>query len=261
MAIFDVRAQIGTTPLWGAPFSDAHLLRTMQKYGIEQSIVSSTLASTCDIVRGNAQIAQAIKDKPSLLGCITVNVHYPDQAIAEMRRYLLKPDFAAMQIFPGSPKRSVTLDESEDILNAYRRYRRPVLIRAENREDVLAADEIARAFPGIKVVLLSMGGDAWRNAAACAHKTLNLVLEISGSLSTDKIKHCVDLIGAHRMVYGSNLPFMDPSATIGLVEDSDISDSDKALIFQGTAARIFRPPAEEPDEEEPQIGAAPPRRR
>jgi uncharacterized protein len=260
MAIFDVRAQIGTTPIWGAPFSDAHLLRTMQKYGIEQSIVSSTLAGTCDVARGNAQLFQAIKDKPSLYGCITVNVHYTQESIVEMRRYLNKPNFAAMAIFSGEQGRSVTLDESEDILNAYRRYRRPVLIRTESRADVLAANEIAKAFPGVKVVLLSMGGDSWRNAAACAHKTLNIVLEISGSHNTDKIKHCAELIGAHRMVYGSDLPFADPAVTIGVVEDSDISDSDKQMIFSGTAGRVFRPPTEDLDEEEPQIGARPSRR-
>jgi len=230
----------------------------MQKYGIERSIVSSTLASTCDVVRGNAQVARVVKDRPALWGCLTVNVHYPEQAVGEMRRYLSSPAFAAMLINPGSATRWVTLDESQEILNAYRRYTRPVLIRAEGRESVLAADEIARAFPGIKVVLLSMGGEAWRNAAACAQKTLNLVLEISGSLSTDKIRHCVEMVGAHRMVYGSNLPYVDPSITIGLVEDSDISDDDKRLIFHGSAERIFRAPAAtEEEEEEPQIGGKP----
>jgi predicted TIM-barrel fold metal-dependent hydrolase len=113
------------------------------------------------------------------------------------------------------------------------------MIEAGDRESVLAAEQIAKAFPGLKFVLLSMGGSSWRTAADAAEKTLNLVLEVSGSLNPDKIRIAVEKVGAHRMVFGSNMPFTDPSVTIGLVEGSDITDGEKRLIFSGTAKRLF----------------------
>ncbi len=92
----------------------------------------------------------------------------------------------------------------------------------------------------MKFVLLAMGGDDWRMATVVAERTLNLVLEVSGSFSPDKIRFAVERIGSHRMVYGSGLPYVDPSVVIGLVEDADISDADKRNIFENSARRLFK---------------------
>jgi len=210
----------------------------MDRYGIERCIVSSTIANTCDPVRGNAELRE-VAGKGRIHGCVVVNTQYPARSVEDMRRYLSSDAFVALLIRPGAPGGAVTLDECADILNSHRRFGKPVLVEAADRESVLAADEIARAFGGIKFVLLSMGGDAWRTAVAAADKTLNLVLEVSGSLSTDKIKLAAEIVGAHRMVYGSNLPVADPAVTVGLVEDADIPDADKKMIFEGAAKRLF----------------------
>lgn len=238
MAIIDVRVQIGTTPIWGSPFTQAHLARMMERYGIERCVVSSTIANTCDFIRGNAQVKEVL-DNSRILGCAVVNTQYPPQSIEDMRKYLSSTAFVALMLRSGTPGKPVTLDECSDILNSQRRFAKPTLIEVTDREGVLAADEIARAFPGIKFVLLSMGGNAWRTAIVVAEKTLNLVLEISGSLSPAKISLAVEAVSAHRMVYGSNMPFVDPAVTIGLVEDADISDADKRMIFEGSAKRLF----------------------
>ncbi|MBI2843592.1 MAG: amidohydrolase family protein [Armatimonadetes bacterium] len=238
MAIIDVRVQIGTTPIWGTPFTEAHLIRMMDRYGVERCIISSTVANSCDSTRGN-EIVKGIAGKERVRGCVVVNTQYPSEAMEDMRKYLSTSAFAALRIRPGPPGRPVTLEECDEILNAHRRFGKPVFIGAWDKDCVLAADEIAKKFTGIKFVLLSMGGEDWRTALTLAQKTLNLVLEVSGSRSPDKIKWAVDAVGSHRLVYGSNMPFDDPAATIGLVEDADITDADKKMIFEGTANRLF----------------------
>lgn len=238
MAIIDVRVQIGSTPIWGNPFTQNHLARMMEKYGIERSIVSSTIANTCDFIRGNAEIKQ-ITDKTRVLGCVVVNTQYPTESVEDMRQYMSSSAFAGLLLRSGTRGKPVTLDEADHIVNSHRRFLKPIFLEVTDRPHVLAADEIAKAFPGMKVVLLSMGGDAWRTAITAAEKTLNLVLEVSGSLSPDKISLAAEAIGAHRLVYGSNLPFADPAVTVGLVEDADISDADKKMILAGSAKRLF----------------------
>lgn len=238
MAIIDVRVQIGTIPIWGTPFTEGHLVRMMEKYGVVRSIVSSTIGNTCDFVKGNAQIKE-VAGKGPILGCVVVNTQYPEQAIENMRKYLPLDGFVALLIRSGETGRMVPAEECDGILNAHRRFIKPVMIQASDRDSVLQADQMARAFPGIKFVLLSMGGDAWRTAVDVASKTLNIVLDVSGSLSPDKITSAAETIGAHRMVYGSNMPFVDPSVMIGMVEDARISDADKKMIFEGSARKIF----------------------
>lgn len=237
--MIDVHAEIGTTPLWGVPFTDAHLARSMQKYGVERSIVSSTIGNSCDLMLGNAQVAKVVAANKSMLGCLVVNINYPEQSQQDMHRYLADESFAGMLLSSGSKGRTVTLAEGEELLNAYRRFVKPVFLHVLDMEALLAANEMAKAFTGMKFVLLSMGGDEWRMASVLAERTLNLVLEVSGSFSPDKIKFAVEHIGSHRMVYGSGLPYVDPAAIIGLVADADISDLDKRNIFENSARRLF----------------------
>ena len=239
MPIIDVHAEVGTTPLWGVPFTDANLARSMQKYGVELAIVSSTVANSCDFVRGNAQVAKLLQAGKGLLGCVVVNIHYPELSQEEMHKYLGEDGFAAVLLTSGARRRAVTLAEAEEILNAYRRFAKPVYAHAFDSASLLAANEMAKTFTGMKFVLLSMGGEEWRMATVLAEKTLNLVLEVSGSFSPDKIKFAVEHIGSHRIVYGSGLPYVDPSSVIGLVEDAEVSDADKRSIFEGTARRLF----------------------
>ena len=238
--MIDVHAEIGTTPLWGVPFSEANLARSMQKYGVEKCIISSTVGNSCDFRLGNAQIAKVVKATPSLLGCVVVNINYPEQSQEDMHAYLLDDSFAGILLTSGMKGRHVTLAESEEILNAHRRFIKPVFLHAFDNGSLLAANEMAKAFNVMKFVLLSMGGEDWRMATVLAERTLNLVLEISGSFSPDKIKFAVEHIGSHRMVYGSSLPYVDPSAIIGLVQDADISDADKKNIFENSAKRLLK---------------------
>lgn len=237
--MIDVHAEIGTTPLWGVPFTDANLARSMQKYGISRSVISSTVGNTSDFVLGNAQIAKIVEGGKGMVGCAVVNIHYPEQSQEEMRKYLGTDQFAGVLLTCGTRCRHVILSEGEEILNAHRRFVKPVFLHVPNQPALLAADEMARAFPIMKFVLLGMGGDDWRMATVIAEKTLNLILEVSGSFSPDKIKFAVEHIGSHRLVYGSGLPYVDPSSVIGLVQDAEISDVDKKNIFEGTARRIF----------------------
>ena len=239
MALVDVHAEIGTTPLWGIPFTDQNLARSMQKYGVERSIISSTIGNSCDFVRGNAQIAKVVQANKSMLGCVVVNINYPEQSQAEMHAYLGTDQFAALLLTSGARGKHVTLAESEEILNAHRRFVKPVYLHIPDQQSALAANEMAKAFPIMKFVLVRMGGDDWRMATLLAEKTLNLVLEVSGSSSPDKIRFAVDHIGSHRIVYGSGLPYVDPSAVIGLVQDAEITDLDKRNILEGSARRLF----------------------
>lgn len=239
MAIIDVHANIGTTPLWGVPFTDANLIRSMQKYGVVRSIISSTIGNSCDYRRGNVQVGRIVQANKAVAGCLIANVNYPEQSQRDMHTFLTSDSFAGMLLTSGVVGRHVTLEEGEEILNAHRRFVKPVFLHTFDRDSVHCANEMAKAFPIMKFVLLSMGMDEWRLATVLAERTLNLVLEVSGSFSPDKIKFVVEHIGSHRMVYGSGLPYCDPAAVIALVQDADISDLDKKNIFENTAKKMF----------------------
>jgi uncharacterized protein len=239
VAIIDFRTQMGASSVWAAQSGSADLLKAMTKYSIGGSIVSSTLGNTCDFKTGNDWISSEIKGQSRLLGCVVLNATHVEESVEDMHKYLGEKNFAGIVLRSGISGRHVTLDECSDILNAYRRFNKLVLIEAENREAVASAKQIAEYFKQCRIIMLAMGGDDWMNAVAAAEKVTNLYLETSGNLNPNKIKYAFEKVGPNRLVFGSNWPYADPALTIGLIEDADISDADKKRIFETNAMRLL----------------------
>src|SRR5205807_138858 len=125
----------------------------------------------------------------------------------------------------------VTKMVADEIINAYRRYSKPLFLFTPNGECVQAALDIAKSYPMLKVVFLGMGGADWRIGIAAAHAATNVLLETSGSLDRAKLPAAVEAIGSHRILFGSGTPRVDAAAAAGLIEDSDLSDDARQKIL------------------------------
>jgi predicted TIM-barrel fold metal-dependent hydrolase len=91
-----------------------------------------------------------------------------------------------------------------------------------------------------------MGGEDWRAAVEAAKACVNLYLEISGSLDAEKIAHAASVISSRRLIFGSSLPFADPSLFVGLVEEAGVlTASDRKRIYFENALGLFKIEAEE----------------
>src|SRR5206468_12772817 len=98
---------------------------------------------------------------------------------------------------------------------------------------------LAKSYSMHKFIFLGMGGAEWRNAIAAAHQSVNIYLETSGALDRAKIPAAVESIGAHRLLYGSSLPNLDPAAALGLLNDAGLSGTDLRRILYENAVRLF----------------------
>jgi len=49
----------------------------------------------------------------------------------------------------------------------------------------------------------------------------------------------VEHFGAHRVLYGSNLPFSDPASMLALIQNSDLPKDSMEKILGGNAKRLF----------------------
>ncbi|MBP5737881.1 MAG: hypothetical protein J6X38_02180, partial [Abditibacteriota bacterium] len=139
MAIIDVHSEIGSTPLWGVAYTDKHLQAKMQQYGVEYSLVSSTVGNSCDFVRGNMQLSRLIAGQKNLRGCYIVNPNYTEQSQKEFRTYMTADNAAAIVLTSGRKNINVTIAEVEELLNAYRRFLKPVFLYVPNKAAALAA--------------------------------------------------------------------------------------------------------------------------
>lgn len=235
----DIRINYVEHDLLGRPFGSNGILASMDKYRIDNAILISGHAVACNFREGNAQLLEAIKDNNRLYGYIVVNPNYPEESIEEIRNLGGNRKMVALALFSGAFRPYPTFDDCEEILNAYRRYVKPVLLYVPHAEAVEAAKEIAAKFPTIQFVFGSMGGADWK-AALNIGKLLNVHMETSGSFDVEKIEEAVARIGAHRILFGSDLPISDPASEIALIRASNISKDAMIKIFNQNAVRLFR---------------------
>lgn len=239
MPLIDSFAILGCGAPCQQEFDKAQLLKRMDQLGITHAIVASSLALASDFESGNAELARQIADEKRLLGYAVVNTNHPPEAIEDMRRYMTKRQFRGLVLVEGALGTPVSSADAEEILNAYRRFAKPLLIHTPNRESVYAAVEVARKFELMKVVLIGMGGTDWRSAIAAARSELNVFLHTTGEISPDRIREGWAAVNGNRMMFGSGAPMHDPAVVLGMLEEVKLSKPDQQKMLFSNAEKTF----------------------
>ena len=151
MAI-DARMTLSRHDSLGRPFGAEGILKALDKYAIEAAVLTSAMAVDADIRQGNAFLAEAVKSDPRLFGCLVVNPAYPEDSIEIMRAMMTSAKFVALGFFKGVSKPYPNIDDCREIINAYRRYTKPILLHTPNAESVEAGIQIV--FTGLSFLLL-----------------------------------------------------------------------------------------------------------
>lgn len=239
MPAFDAHAYLGATPFSSAMAYREAVLHTMQRYDIDGVALISGLAANCDFVAGNSQLREVLDPASGLYGYLTLNAGYPTESLEEQRRYLTRPEFVGGVLF-GHGDTPVTADTARDILNAHRRYSKPMAVHVPDLAAVQAMRQIATEFPAMKFVLLTMGGEDWHAAIVAAKQHLNMYVEISGSRDSDKVAQAAATLTPRKLLFGSGLPDGDPSLTLGLVAEArGLTNFDRARILSQNAQGLF----------------------
>ena len=101
----------------------------------------------------------------------------------------------------------------------------------------------AARFPGANFVAGHSGNaEPYRSQAiAAARSTPNYFLETCSTFRTPGvIEQLVEGAGADRVLYGSDIPLMDPRAQIGKIITADIDEEAKKLVLGGNARRLLQ---------------------
>jgi uncharacterized protein len=99
--------------------------------------------------------------------------------------------------------------------------------------------ELARRHPAVTIVMAHLGGHRLRGILDVAGLP-NVYVDTSGSQPmTGMVEHAVELLGAARVLYGTEAPGRDFAAQIGRVLGARISDADRSMILHGNARRVF----------------------
>ena len=224
-----------------APDADS-LVRTMDRIGIDQTCVFSSLAITADMRRGNdLSLAAARRHPGRLLAYAVPDPNLAGQVRDEMQRCIdagvrgIK-FHTGLHEYPFAGPAYVPAFELADT------HRLPLISHGVDSPDVL--QRTARSYPNAHFIVAHAGAGRKHpemdRTYDVALEEPNVYLDTAGSVAqfgifTQLVKH----VGAGRILYGDDFPWMCPTHQIGRILLAPISDDEKKQILGGTMRRLL----------------------
>ena len=218
------------------------MLQAMDDVGIDRACMFNIFHP--DGTQGNDRTAAFVAGHPDrFIGFAYVSPTMPDRMVPELERALDRLGFAAIKLYsPYTP-----YEYNHPVWD-------PVYRVAHERELVVIAHtgsdgeprylgEAAPRFPRATFVAAHAGNaEPFRSQAIeAARRCENFYLETCSTFRTPGvIEELVEKVGADRVLYGSDMPLMDPRSQIGKIITADIPDGAKRLILGENAARVLK---------------------
>ena len=245
--IFDCHGHLGVHPDFPAyEHTLEDMLQVMDLLNIEVLAITSTRACYTDCPRGNAEVAEALRRYPQRFrGYVTVNPRPPGEALRELERWCHFHRPPLIKLHPECHQYPVNGEYYRPIWDFANQTHAVVLVHTWDSDSncgPLLLGPIAREFPQAKIIV-GHSGVTWRGyeqSFAVAAEASNTFLDITGSQSHRSIiERGVSRLGAHRVLFGSDMPFLEAAMLLGRVLAARISDQDKEKIFRTNFAQLL----------------------
>jgi uncharacterized protein len=238
--IFDCHGHLGVHPDFPAyKCSAEEMIGVMDLLNIEVLAITSTLACYTDCPRGNSEVAEALRKYPKRFrGYVTVNPRPRGEALCELERwsYFHRPPL--IKFHPTLHNYPVTGDAYQPIWDFAHQTQAVVLVHTWESDPncgPLLLAPIGRRYPQAKIII-GHSGVTWRGyeqALEAAEAATNTFLDITGSQSHRTIlERMVARVGADRVLFGSDLPYLEAAMVLGRVLSAKISDKDREKILR-----------------------------
>ena len=242
MRIIDINTAIGG-PTKSDRFRDAEgLLRWMDDYRIEQALayhaefLRSPWFGNEEILRiageSNGRIKPCIGLNPSLMAeCM------PGSGSLIERLKVNRP--SAVRIFPTNNDYPFDPFYARDMLEVLNSAQLPVIVDAQyDRPFFTALADVAAAYPQTPLILLRWGLNHSRTINPLLKYSKNVYFDMSMMVDVYQIEEIVANYGSERLLFGSGLPYYEPSGPLALLIYADISARDRENIAHANFERL-----------------------
>ena len=221
------------------PYADG-MLRTMDHAGVHVAWITADASIGPDFRLGNALVAEAVEAHPERFrGYVTVNPHYPEESLEELaRRY--DAGWRLIKFHTGTHDHPADGPGYRRIWEFAQERGLHVLSHSFPSPERLAA--LAAEYPDVSILVGHAASSAAAAPAYCAvcREHPNVFLDLCGStLWRGLLERMVALAGAERVLFGSDIPFVDPRGQLGRVAFARLPDEDLRAVFGGNARRIW----------------------
>lgn len=239
------------THLFGRDYEAAKklLLDAMDHYEIDVSYVSAIEGSYYPgetiLDEGNAAVAQYCKEQPDRIrGYVYVNPANPN-AMDVLKRGIEDQGMCGVKLWVAT---TCDAPEVDPLAEKMIEYGVPVLIHSFYKIDRPIHFEstgehvanLAKRFPKLKILMAHLGGNAY-HGIPCIRDLPNVWVDYSlSSYWGDMLPYTYELLGAERILHGSDLPGIYTS-NLGKILEVDMSEEERELILWKNAVKLFDP--------------------
>jgi predicted TIM-barrel fold metal-dependent hydrolase len=244
--IFDAHGHLGAWTAFWLPRPGAEsLLSVMDRCGVAGMAVSSLLGIGPDPAAGNVETLAAVEASAGRLSCYLVAAPHRPQDEQVLEEGLRHPSVVGLKIHPDTHTCPVDDDAYHWIFRLAERSGSLVLAHSfagTPWSDPLRFEPVALAFPGVRLILAHAGVTpvGFRRAIEVCRRHDQLVVDTCGSFMTgDWIRRLVGELGAERVLYASDAPFIDLRYGLGRVLGAGLPEHELDLVLAGNARRLL----------------------
>lgn len=236
MKIIDTHGHYGEWPFAIRRWEPEDIVALYETLGISKGIFSSSLAVTYDFIEGNAELAAKFKGFPQLLGYVTINPNYPEESICELEKYLPLPNFVGVKLHCMYTGVRVNSPNTLRILERVAEMGVPILIHGSLIETMEACREI----PALKVIMAHQAGYGLRSHAVALADFPQIHFDFCSTPKEEgKLKAALEVVGAGRILFGSDVTLIHPSYVLGVLKDTPLTEEEREKILYKNAERLF----------------------
>ena len=241
----DVHGHLGPYGPFHVPAGDADsIVRRMDALGVERLLLSHHAAFSSDYRWGNDAAAAAAERHPGRIGFYAVaNPNYPGETETELTRLSSRPGFVGVKLHPNVHQHPLEGNGYKPALAWADRHGVPVLAHFWIGDRCNGADNVravASRYPHVRFILAHLGGFSADGSVlldlAAEHRNLWFDTCVS-RYARDGLRTLVEKGLGARLLYGSDMPFIDPGSQLGKICYADIPAATKAAVLGENARR------------------------
>ena len=225
----------GFTGPWdsGAPLGA--YLRRAAAAGIDRSVLFAAFHS--DYAKANQEVARLVAAHPRrCLGFVFVHAARDRGSIADLvREGVMRYGFVGIKVHRHDA------NISREVCDAARAFSMPVLYDLAG--EVAQAELLANEFPDVNFIVPHLGSfaDDWRAQLALIDHLVrhpNIHADTAGVRRFDLLEQAVQRAGAHKLLFGSDGPWLHPGVELAKIRALALAERDEALVLGGNFLRL-----------------------
>lgn len=240
--IIDCHCHAGEGDGFTGPWdSDAPLdkyLRRARKAGIARTVLLAAFHS--DYALANRSVARIVaRDPERFYGFAFVHAARDRGRIGQLVGTAVE-EYG----FVGIKLHRIDARISREVCDTARAFGLPVLYDPVG--DVAVAELLARQYPDVNFILPHLGsfGDDWAAQLALIDHLVrhpNIYTDTSGVRRFDLLQQAVARAGAHKVLFGSDGPWLHPGVELAKIHALELPERDQALILGQNLLRLIQP--------------------